>query len=539
MPVVPTLGEATVRPDSPVPRDAAGSQVEPSSWITAGVFAAVTVWSAVLYKPWVALPFPIRDFGSILDLFQANDSMVGRWSALLDMVVAAGRLTPLSMLPLAALWSAFGDNTVAWQWARFAVMLLVVGSSYALLRRFGASRVGAWVGASLFVIAGSASGGWLLPQVMEPLGILAVLAAAGLALRWRGSSEATLVAFEIALLLAAAILVKEPFVACVPFVILVALRGCDGLHVLRLQIPRRALALVSITGGVIFLVNVLPLILVRRVSAASGTYAAAYELQSVDFTRVTNVLRATLLPVTRLVTFPANAAFLGILAAGLLIMFRGGRKGPEAIPLLLALTLPLAGALLYLPWPEFPGYYAMPYLLGLALALALAITAVQAFGARVLRLFTAAAAIVLIVLGTVMARNAVESEVAQRIVEATVARSLENASTADEIVAAVPNPAASGRLGDGLRRYAQATGARSLPLASDSSCAVAFALAERLDDRALVVALPGLCDEWQPNEPPTFWPKRQYQIIDWKTLRINQVAMQARLWAPEPERRHE
>ena len=76
---------------------------------------------------------------------------------LVDYYASEGRFNIVGYAFLAARWNLFGWSSPGWQLARGAMMLLLIGLTYVLLRRLGASRLGATLGGSVYLIAPAAA----------------------------------------------------------------------------------------------------------------------------------------------------------------------------------------------------------------------------------------------------------------------------------------------------------------------------------------------------------------------------------------------
>jgi len=178
--------------------------------------------AALVYVPWTNAPFDILDFSEFLPFLHQHDSLWGRFEAFVAYYASRGRLNLLSYLFITGKWSLFGDSAVGWQFARFGEMCIIVLAVYLFLRRLDLDRWGSAFGASLFVVAQSASPAWIRLTMGEPLGLLAIVCASLLATWYQGTSRWRAIGVMIAALLTASMLAKEMLVALVPFVLLLA-----------------------------------------------------------------------------------------------------------------------------------------------------------------------------------------------------------------------------------------------------------------------------------------------------------------------------
>ncbi|MGI9077732.1 MAG: hypothetical protein ACR2G6_10480 [Gemmatimonadaceae bacterium] len=503
----------------------------------AGILREVVIAAAVsgiailfLYRPWITTPFGIRDWSAMLLIFERESTFWTRFTELNRSYSVEARIIPIAPLWQAFSWSLFGSNSVGWQWSRVCMLLAIAVLAYVVMRRFRTSLMGAALGASLFILSGAASSTFQLQQVMEPLGITLVLVATLIALRYHGVRNPMATAAGLAVLLSLSVLVKETFLACIPFVVLVALcrRPDDTFAVPHMD--RRAVILLSVLATVISLVNLVPLLMLRA-QTSELTYAGKYTLALITPAGINNTLRAMFLPVTRVLLFPANVAFLALLVAGsVAAMWTPRVSRPSFLVPALALTLSLSGVIIYAPWAAFPGYYAHAFMLGSGLLVAWSVTALEGTGLSVARWGAYAMWLPVVLWGGVAARNSVETYHAARVAEVDAVRLLPTLREAPEIIVAVPTV---GKVGVLLRDYALALGERQalLPL-RDATCAEAVDSLRR-DSRSVVLLLPDItCDPALFPGAPVRTPGRQYRTREWRMLREREDSMQAMVWRP-------
>jgi len=334
----------------------------------------------LLYQPLRQRPFEILDFSEFLPLLRAHDSWAERFIGLVRYYVRdQGRTNLLPYAAIAVKWGLFGGNVVAWQLTRFVQMLAITAGGYHLCRRFGAGPAGAGWGAALLITAGSASDAWLRLTMGEPLGLMFLLGALELAVGYQATSAWPSRANGIALLLGAMVLCKETLVATTPCVLgIAACRFSDdgayewpGWSRRTTGLAIRILAVMAALGVLIAVVSQ---------TATTEAFASQYGrvVPSVPATLVTFVL--FLLPShtglePSAVSLPANLAFLALVGSGWASRLRS-RDGGNATPFVLAslLLLPLAGALVYAPWPMRELFYGLPFMISPVLLLAVAVT---------------------------------------------------------------------------------------------------------------------------------------------------------------------
>lgn len=486
--------------------------------------------AVLLFRPWEALPFPIVDFGGWLVLLSSSDSAVAGFRSLVAEHAREGRVNVLSMLYVAVNWALFGSHPLGWQLLRAAILLGIIGAAYALVRKLGAGRAPALIGAAFFVLTDSARSVWMVPQAMEHVATLLVLMATLVAASYHTPGRAWRSASLIAAPLVLAIWVREPMVAAVPFVVLVALchRG-DG-YLATPRIDGRSVLLVSIIGGAVALLNVVPVVAVRSFERATG-YASRFGVENISVSNVKNVLAALTLPVTREPFFPANVMF--ILAIGVAAIGIDSRARRYRAMILLAASLPLCAALIYVMWPSFPGNYALPYIPATALAFSLALSTLWR-GSSVRRGIAVVAAGVVVAYGVLLTINDRRAYASARFLDAEMARVVSE-TRSSHLIAAVDDPRLSGGFGRGLSLYAGATRGKAPPQASDVDCAAGGRLAVAPPPGALVVRPPGACEN-APFPAPMASVKRGTSMIDWKTLRSRLQEATADFWLGERAR---
>jgi hypothetical protein len=338
-----------------------------------------------LYQPTRPRPFDILDFSEFLSLLTAQNSWDDQLLALLRYYVRdQGRTNALPYVAITLKWGLFGPDVVAWQVARFVQMLMIVAGLHYLCRRLGASRAGASWGSAILVTGGSAADAWLRLTMGEPLGLMFLLGALGLAARYQEGATWSRPATAIALLLGGMLLCKETLIATVPLLIAVAVcRRADGAY----EWPgwsRRDTGLIARMLVVVLLLGTI--IAIVAAGARKDAFAAQYGKLSptLGSSLITFILfllpsRIGLEPTS--VSLPANLAFLGAVGFGWCLRLRQDRaKGGARILLTGLLLVPLAGTLAYAPWPLRELFYGLPFMITPAVLLALAVTTAQQRG---------------------------------------------------------------------------------------------------------------------------------------------------------------
>ena len=489
------------------------------------ILALLVACGAVLYRPWVDLPQPVTDMPVILSILQRAPNV---WSGTGDLIAHyadEARFTPGSMAALAVFHGLFGDAGTDWRWARFALCALVTAGAYLVYRRANLGRLGAAAGASLFVIADPARPGWLMPQVMEPLALGFLLIALAVALGFRSSASQWRSALAIGMSLVAAIWVKEPMVAAVPFVVLVALTWSDGTWSVPTRTTMYVRPLIIGVAGLTLLFNVLPLAYIR-LAHDSPNYASRYSLEGLSWSAWSNSFRASALPVTRVASFPANVAAVALVFGG--IAFSGSeRRRSHLILLGIAAVLPLAVSLLYAPWPSFTGYYALPALLGLGLIIGASVDRFTV-RSRLSRHLAVLLVVVVVGFGSLMAVNSFEQYRAQRHLDLTLARALAAPVDSSSLVVGTRDPSRSGALGRSLVRYTHLFADPSaIRDAVDVSCERAAVTARSPSADTVVVAFLEDCPQIARTGDVV---RMHYTRWDWKTLRPQRDSVAAMIF---------
>jgi hypothetical protein len=441
-----------------------------------------------------------------------------------------GRFLPGFALITVVKWSVLGENLAAWQLWRFAEMSAIAVLSFVLARRLGATRTGAVVAAITMSFANGAASSYVKLQIAEPPGTLLVLLAALTAASYQTTARPRWTAALMTVLLGLALWMRETFIGCVPFVILLAL-SWSGKQFIVPRPSRRNLELVGIALLGVGLAAA-PIVMVRRATVGTGAYSANYGLSVVTPSNISNVVRGIILPVTRVVFFPANAAFLGVLLAGwFLALFRGNGRS-EVTRLFVLLVLPLSGMAVFAPWPFFNGYYAFPFTLGSSLLLAAAVTTIQHRAGRGALVAALLACLLIPAYGSIEAIRARRRMWAQSLVDDEVVRYL--ASTARDAVAvgAVPNTDPKREFDSiNLRLSAQLITGDSLPAGDDISCVeAARQLRTGLSPDVLVVYA-HLCPHVAPTGiHPSKTVRRIFQFRSWKNLASVVDSVRADIW---------
>jgi hypothetical protein len=219
-----------------------------------------------------------------------------------------------------------------------------------------------------------------------------------------------------------------------------------------------------------------------------------------------------------LVQFPVNLVFLALLTAGLIVCSRSANRGQVMGKLLIAATLPLGGLLVYLPWPRFEAFYGLPFLVGVALWVAILL---GQLGIRA-RWKVGIATCWLVVLGgsAIVAAGKARYTRARREANHALVYDLLKRSPGDTVFIASPalstqawqNPAAT------LARYVVAVRAgETTPVLVDVDCERAAAFARRPRPRTTLYVDAGVCGSLRA---PDRQIRTSFSRIDGNSLRV-------------------
>lgn len=482
--------------------------------------------SLVVYRPWVDRPFDTLDFSEFLPILRGTDGFWGRTAALSSYYAHEhGRLNLLSYVALAFKWTVLGPHPVLWQWARAVEFWILMVLCYASLRRLTLGTLAAAAGTSLFVIGRVAGEGWTRMTMGEPLGTLCALGALYLVTGRRSWRRPIAMAAAVGILLALAVLAKEMLIGIVPFVAWIGLgvRPEGGLGTPTFgRDDRRWAALVTLPALVAFGAAYL----VATQAAAQGL-STMYGGPSMQVGRFFELLfRPWFLTGTRVapagLLVPGNTIFLVLLGFGLWDAARSG-SGKVSLPSAIgaALLLSVTMAVLYLPWPYFSLYYAIPFLLGTALLFAVAVDGLIRTGPQGRWLALGGWLLVIGATAPVTARFA-RTAIAQQQVDGELVPLLARYPGADTILVARRTlaPLAWAGTGATLRRDALATGAASaLPPALDVTCPEAFDRLRRGLGRTLLITYAHFCGEL-PGADTTIARRFGYIDVWWTDLSV-------------------
>jgi hypothetical protein len=345
------------------------------------VVSGLAVIALLLYEPFRSRPFSILDFSEFLPLLEANGSTADRVRALVRYYATRGRFNPIAYVVLAVKWEWFGSNSVAWQLLRYAQMTALVLSVLVFLRRIGSTRAASAVGAALFVVSGSAAQGWVRLTMGEVLGSELVVLALLYGLSYQRTSNWMRATAMFGCVIVALLLVKEMFLAAVPLIVLFALcwNGRGALVVPNVSPRNVALVTVALAASASALAPVAYVAL----TSSPGAYTQSFGTSGIPILRLVVWLGGAITPYLVMSwrsppwALAHLLAFLGLLWVGWIAARHSTLRRHYAV-LAVIFGLHIAAALiLYLPWPVYQPFYAMPFLISEATVVAALLTAGQ------------------------------------------------------------------------------------------------------------------------------------------------------------------
>jgi hypothetical protein len=454
----------------------------------------LTAVALVAFRPWADRPFDTLDFSEFLPLLRDGEGLFGRtWGLTTYYLHEHGRLNVASYFALALKWTLLGPSPLLWQWARFAQIALMVGGIYLLFRRWSLGPVAAMAGASIFVASRVSGEAWTRMTMGEPLGMIFTVGALWLAWDHRRAPDPRGRAIAAGVLMVLAILAKEMMAGVLPVVWLAGMSDAtDGPP----GAPRwdaagrRWLFWTGVPTVGAFLIVVL-----TAIGGGTGGFTSLYGSgigRGEAFVEL--LLRPWYVqgqrPGWSSLWLPGNTLFLAMQGAGLALVWRDAEARRRWLwPALAAGALSLALAVLYVPWPYFNLYYAIPFLLGTAFLFGMAVERVSAQG-RWGRLATLLAWAGVVGSSAPASAHAASYAIGLQRVNGQLAAILPHVANADRVVVARRDLAPAAWIGTGptLRRYALVTGlATELPPARDRTCAEVGDLLQRGLGKTVVI----------------------------------------------------
>ncbi|HET7550012.1 MAG TPA: hypothetical protein VFK04_01900 [Gemmatimonadaceae bacterium] len=375
----------------------------------------------------------------------------------------------------------------------------------------------------------------------EPLGVVVTICASLIATRYQETSHWRTAGAAIAALLTGSLLAKEMLLPLVPFVLLVAFSRNKRGHFEKPQRTKRNLWLVALTtGGAAAVVIPVAIVALR---AAPGAYASDYAVGSMSLGKFFYSLTVVVPPISAmrveagsLVDYAANIVFFVVVAVGFALAHAHDALRLRGQTLVLgAMSLVLIGVLVYLPWPNFQDFYGLPYLMGPAILLAIAITAIEEARPSWRWLVYAGCAIMLLQ-GGVYAAHEARAAIAARVVNGALVKEFAEHSSADSIIVAMRRrmPAARAWQGRGrtLDRYARAVlPGRRVPAIFEASCSAASSTGSKGVGNAILVSYSTSCGALSESSRVL---RYDYTYLDWPTLVPRRDSLVVSVEGPQP-----
>jgi hypothetical protein len=512
---------------------------EATHWTLSAAFGCLAIIAALLiYQPYSARPLDTRDFSEFGPLLKGHDSLVTQFSKLTEYYATRGRANLIPYAAIVVKWNVFGWYMVGWQMLRYVQMCGLVALAFLVIRRFGASRVGAMLGASLFIVGGSAADAWVRLTMAEVIGTQLLLGGLLIAFDLQRAAKWWRHVAALALTCAALVLAKEMFVAAIPLLVVIAIcwQPDDTVGVPRLS--RRNVAVVAACSiGVIATVIPVALIALR---APAGAYTSTFGTEGVAWLRPVVWLTGAVTPY--LVGAWRNPAwalaqllvFTALLVVGWEALLKDTTRRQHYRGLLGLLVLHvLAGAVLYLPLPIYQPFYPMPFMIAPAAAVGLAGTGMQRLQPRSLvfnGLVSLGWAFVLCSAAMQAIDHRRATDAAQRFNAELVGAVAARRTTVDSLVVASKRPLRGARAwqsyGATIERYGRVI-SYDMPPAWDEDCATAQKHRSTGSARILVLRVVETCD---PMSGPDTVIVRHFSQFDWDRLRPVDDSLVAELY---------
>jgi hypothetical protein len=507
-------------------------------WPTTAALCAAIIVAWLIYQPNAARPFDMRDFSEFVPLLKGDNGVLSQFRKLTDYYATRGRANLIPYAAIVVKWKVFGWSSVWWQLLRFAQMCVVVVTAFAVLRRLGADRAGAALGASLFIIGGSAAHGWVRLTMAEVVGTQLLLAALLIALRFQRASTYWPHVLGISAIAATLVLAKEMFVSTIPLPVAFALCwGPDD----TLRLPRWTRRDIELVAATTFatLATVVPVGLVA-LNAPAGAYTSTFGTEGIPWFRPVVWIAGAATPYLVIGWRSPTWALVQLLVYGSLLFIglkrllqdRARATHYRFLLTLLGLHV-VAGALLYLPWPVYQPFYAMPFLIAPAAAAGLAATGMRGVAVSKPLMTTGLTAAWVVVLGsaTLQAldyRRATDAE--QRFNAELVEFLAAPNQPIDSVVVVNKRPLRGARAWQGfgamIARYGEAL-SLDLPPVQDEDCQTARRRRTTSGAATLVLRNGNTCESMA--RPDTVIV-RHYVRFDWDRLRTANDSLFAEMY---------
>jgi hypothetical protein len=338
----------------------------------------VLVWLATawwLYRPTFPRPYETADFPDFLAILRASRSPFDAFRDLVAYYLPHGRLNLGAFALMTGKWYIFGEDMVFWRLLRVGEMCLLAWLLYLFLRRVGVGPFGAYAATWLMLASPPAAMNWWRMSVAEPPATTLLLVLCLLLLGYPRRLRETTRLSLIALVVIAIGLTKEAILAAVPLpAVLLPLVARPDRPSWRAVFSSARTWTVVAAGFVVCV----PLVVVA-VGADTAGYSGLMGDLGMTPASFFMPLLASVLPFAplgdamSLVDILALIVYVGVLAAGWGALMRTRESKPRWV-LFLAIGWPMAGAVVYALWPYYRLFYALPFQLGTAVLVGLAVT---------------------------------------------------------------------------------------------------------------------------------------------------------------------
>jgi hypothetical protein len=287
-----------------------------------------------------------------------------------------GRLNLVVVSQFVVKWRMFGDDMALWHLARAVEMCVLAGLVFLLLRRLGCTRPGSFAASTVVLASPAAVLSWTRMPIGEPMGAIVLVLLCLLLCQAPDErpSRSRLVALSLTVIVLG--LVKEVLLVAVP-VVTIGILGYKAAGRASLSLFVRDPRVHSVVlGGILVAIPVA----YAAVQAPPQAYSGHFGVGSVTGANFVMPLLATLLPFAPTST-PLSAIDLLAIAsyiAGMIgvwgIAMKDRSFSGRGWLLLFGIGLPFAGALVYMPWPKYRLYHALPFQVGTALLIGVAVS---------------------------------------------------------------------------------------------------------------------------------------------------------------------
>jgi hypothetical protein len=233
-------------------------------------------------------------------------------------------------------------------------------------------------GLLLFSSAGAAAFGRL--TMAEPMALVFLLAILFVGLRYQVVQHWKTWGLVVGGLVALLVATKEILTICVPVVIVFGTSWRAGTFC-RPEWSRRNVFVVG--AAVAAVVLTAPPVIGVMLRGVGGSYESAYGQGEITLARYVALVCYMVLPIQTPSPpsvlpplYPANLIVGALILSGLLVWLSRERAWQPFWCAAALLSLPLIGALVYLPWPRYEDFYSLPFLLACGLLLAFALETV-------------------------------------------------------------------------------------------------------------------------------------------------------------------